>query len=82
MLPPAVIAAAVTTPAAATTTPAAPAAIVVGFGSRSVVYRRKSNLKANFEGNSPYHSFKRFVPGACNIGFHRLNQHRPTVALA
>jgi hypothetical protein len=34
----------------------------------SMVYRRKLNLKANFEGDSSYYSFKRFVLGAFDVG--------------
>jgi len=35
----------------------------------SVLYRRKLNLKAKFEGGSSYYSCKRVVPGAFNMGF-------------
>jgi hypothetical protein len=31
--------------------------------------RRKLNLKAKFEGDSSYYSFKRSVPGSFNMGF-------------
>jgi len=34
----------------------------------TVVYRRKSNLKAQFEGGLSYSSFKRSVPGNFNVG--------------
>jgi hypothetical protein len=34
----------------------------------TLLERRKLNLKAKFEGGSSYHSFKRLVPGAFNVG--------------
>ena len=35
----------------------------------SEVWWHNLNLKAKFEGGSPYDGFKRLVPGAVNMGF-------------
>jgi hypothetical protein len=35
----------------------------------TLMWRRKLNLKANFEGSSSYYSFKRLVSGVLSLGF-------------
>jgi hypothetical protein len=40
-----------------------------GVSHRSLLQRRKMNLKAKFENGPSYISFKRFVPGAFNVNF-------------